>query len=98
MNADSGGFLQKQLIERRIHTGIANPGDDWIKQDHNGRVARLVYKVRMRCNNNHFGFNCTKFCEPRTDHFGHYTCDRNGNKKCMDGWMGKDCEKRKLRS
>lgn len=35
---------------------------------------------------------CTKFCRPRDDFFGHYTCDQYGNKACLDGWMGKECK------
>ena len=34
--------------------------------------------------------SCTKFCEARDDALGHYTCDANGDKECLDGYIGPD--------
>lgn len=33
-----------------------------------------------------------KFCRPRDDNFGHYTCDHEGDKVCLPGWNGVNCE------
>ena len=57
-----------------------------------GHVAHLELKIRVRCDENYYSPTCNKFCRPRNDFFGHYTCDQYGNKACMDGWMGKECK------
>lgn len=86
---DYGG----QLIERAAHSGIILPGQDWHTITHNGPTASLIYRIRVVCDDHYYNTTCTKFCRPRNDHFGHYTCDRNGDKVCMQGWMGNNCEK-----
>jgi hypothetical protein len=55
-------------------------------------VAHLELQIRVRCDENYYSATCNKFCRPRNDFFGHYTCDQYGNKACMDGWMGKECK------
>ncbi|XP_039254307.2 protein jagged-1b-like [Styela clava] len=82
---------KSQLIERVVHSGMLNPGDQWHTKQHNGPIAHIEYKIRVRCEEHYYGFNCTKFCRPRNGFFGHFTCDHAGNKKCLDGWMGKEC-------
>lgn len=37
------------LIERSIHTGIINPGDSWQTIMHDGPVARITYRIRVKC-------------------------------------------------
>uniref|UniRef100_H2Z2M2 Delta-like protein n=1 Tax=Ciona savignyi TaxID=51511 RepID=H2Z2M2_CIOSA len=87
----SDGGYTTGLIGRHFYPSILNPGETWHTLRYNGRSVHVEYKVRVRCNDHQFGNNCTKFCKPRSDFFGHYVCDRHGNKKCMDGWMGLDC-------
>lgn len=79
------------LIERSIHTGMINPGDPWQTNLHDGPVARLVYRIRVRCDDNYYGNKCNKLCVPRDDYFGHYRCEPSGAQVCLDGWMGADC-------
>nr|XP_040016603.1 protein jagged-2b isoform X3 [Gasterosteus aculeatus aculeatus] len=81
------------LIERSIHTGMINPGDQWQTILHDGPVARLVYRIRVRCNDNYYSNKCNKLCVPRDDYFGHYRCEPSGARVCLDGWMGSDCRK-----
>ncbi|KAM8831314.1 protein jagged-2b isoform 5-T5 [Spinachia spinachia] len=81
------------LIERSIHTGMINPGDQWQTILHDGPVARLVYRIRVRCNDNYYSNKCNKLCVPRDDYFGHYRCEASGARVCLDGWMGSDCKK-----
>ncbi|XP_034384273.1 protein jagged-2b [Cyclopterus lumpus] len=82
---------EELLIERSIHTGMINPGDQWQTILHDGPVARLVYRIRVRCNNNYYSNKCNKLCVPRDDYFGHYRCEPSGAQVCLDGWMGSDC-------
>ncbi|CAK8692602.1 protein jagged-1b-like [Clavelina lepadiformis] len=84
---------EEQMIERHVHTSMLTPSNQWHAVSHNGPTANIEYRIRVRCNAHHYGFNCTKFCKPRSGFFGHYTCDRNGKKKCLEGWMGEGCTK-----
>lgn len=51
------------------------------------------FSVRVQCSENYFNTTCTTFCRPRNDQFGHYTCGERGNKVCLSGWKGANCEK-----
>lgn len=53
--------------------------------------------VRVQCADNYYNTTCTTFCRPRNDQFGHYTCGKQGNKVCMPGWQGANCEKGEYR-
>uniref|UniRef100_H0VCB6 Delta-like protein n=1 Tax=Cavia porcellus TaxID=10141 RepID=H0VCB6_CAVPO len=80
------------LIERVSHAGMINPEDRWKSLHFSGHVAYLELQIRVRCDENYYSATCNKFCRPRDDFFGHYTCDQYGNKACLDGWMGKECK------
>ncbi|XP_069101729.1 protein jagged-1-like isoform X2 [Argopecten irradians] len=66
------------------------------------RTYRVVVKhrtalsidVRVYCDPNYFGPQCTLFCRPRNDWMGHYTCNGNGAKVCNKGWQGQNCNRR----
>ncbi|KAI9551524.1 serrate [Daphnia sinensis] len=92
----SGDSGSRREIERAVYSGILEPSADWHSLTHegsgvNGHV-RLTYRVRVQCEPNYYNATCTKFCRPRNDMFGHYECDRNGDKTCMPGWTGATCE------
>lgn len=74
------------LIERSIHKGMINPGEEKQKEEYKGSVARLEYTIRVRCDEHYYGSKCNKVCRPRDDYFGHYVCDQLGNRECMEGW------------
>uniref|UniRef100_A0A3Q0S2K2 Delta-like protein n=1 Tax=Amphilophus citrinellus TaxID=61819 RepID=A0A3Q0S2K2_AMPCI len=63
----------------------------WHRVKHAGPVAQFHFQVRLSCDEHYYGFGCNKFCRPRDDFFGHYECDHNGNKTCLEGWSGPDC-------
>uniref|UniRef100_A0A8C5QP46 Delta-like protein n=1 Tax=Leptobrachium leishanense TaxID=445787 RepID=A0A8C5QP46_9ANUR len=79
------------LIDRVTHAGVINPDDQWTPLPLNGHVSHFDIKIRVKCDENYYGSMCNKFCRPRDDFVGHYICDHNGNKACMEGWMGHDC-------
>lgn len=87
-----------KLIEKASHSGMINPSPHWQKLTHNGPVAQYEYQIRVSCDEHYYGFGCNKFCRPRDEFFGHYTCDYNGNKTCLEGWSGPDCNTGKCRS
>lgn len=80
------------VIEEASYSGIVLPGPVWHTLDHQGKNAHLAYRVRVQCADHYYNATCTKFCRPRNDIFGHYTCDENGDKVCIQGWKGVDCE------
>uniref|UniRef100_A0A8C7ZF66 Delta-like protein n=1 Tax=Oryzias sinensis TaxID=183150 RepID=A0A8C7ZF66_9TELE len=80
-----------KLIEKASLSGMINPSQIWQRRTHNGPIAQFEYQIRVRCDDHYFGFGCNKFCRPRDEFFGHYTCDGNGNKTCLEGWSGPDC-------
>ncbi|KAM8860063.1 protein jagged-1b [Spinachia spinachia] len=80
-----------RLIEKASHSAMINPSPQWQKLTHNGPVAQFEYQIRVSCDEHYYGFGCNKFCRPRDEFFGHYTCDYNGNKTCLEGWSGSDC-------
>lgn len=51
-----------------------------------------LFSVRVQCSENYFNTTCTTFCRPRNDQFGHFTCGERGNKVCLSGWKGANCE------
>uniref|UniRef100_A0A1I8HSG3 Delta-like protein n=1 Tax=Macrostomum lignano TaxID=282301 RepID=A0A1I8HSG3_9PLAT len=55
------------------------------------RHHRLSITYWYTCHSHYYGLDCNTLCKPRNDSTGHYTCDSNGNKVCMSGWMGTNC-------
>ncbi|MEQ2255353.1 Protein jagged-1 [Ilyodon furcidens] len=81
-----------QLIERVLLSSMLNPGEQWQTYRHHGRILSLEYWLRFRCDSNYYGPFCNKFCRPRDDFFGHFSCDPSGSKVCMEGWTGPECK------
>ncbi|XP_057188255.1 protein jagged-1a isoform X1 [Triplophysa rosa] len=90
-NDSSTGSINGQVIEKAVQSGMINPNHQWQVLKHNGPVAQFQYQIRVTCDEHYFGLGCNKFCRPRDDFFGHYTCDHNGNKTCLEGWAGPEC-------
>uniref|UniRef100_A0A8C9SXT2 Delta-like protein n=1 Tax=Scleropages formosus TaxID=113540 RepID=A0A8C9SXT2_SCLFO len=81
----------REIIEKAVHSGMINPNRQWQTLKYNGPVAQFEFQIRVTCDEHYYGFGCNKFCRPRDEFFGHYTCDHNGNKTCLEGWTGPDC-------
>ncbi|KAI5746741.1 hypothetical protein M8J77_006970 [Diaphorina citri] len=79
-------------IEEASFSGILLPSAEWHTLNHKGKTARITYRVRVQCDLHYFNSTCTTFCRPRDDKFGHFTCDSNGDKVCIAGWKGTNCE------
>ncbi|XP_033943953.1 protein jagged-1a-like isoform X2 [Pseudochaenichthys georgianus] len=90
-NDSSSGNVGGVMIEKAVLSGMINPSRQWQSLQHTGPVAQFHFQVRLSCDEHYYGFGCNKFCRPRDDFFGHYECDHNGNKTCLDGWAGLDC-------
>jgi jagged-like protein len=68
------------------NSGILLPGLEWHTRTHNGPTASLIYRIRVVCDVHYYNTTCTKFCRPRNDFFGHYTCDSHGDKVCLESF------------
>ncbi|KAL0868793.1 hypothetical protein ABMA27_007159 [Loxostege sticticalis] len=80
------------LIEEAWWSGIVEPGAEWHALRHAGAAAAVAYRVRVLCLPNYYNATCTTFCRPRDDKFGHYSCSASGDKQCLPGWQGTNCE------
>ena len=49
-------------------------------------VISLSYATRIECATNYYQSDCSVYCIPTNDTTGHYTCDSNGNKICLQGY------------
>ncbi|XP_072239661.1 protein jagged-1b-like [Leuresthes tenuis] len=92
LNNDSSSSVGGAVIEKAFYSGMISPSQQWKRLEHNGPVAQFHFQVRLSCDEHYYGFGCNKFCRPRDDFFGHYECDHNGNKTCLEGWSGPDCK------
>lgn len=77
---------EELLIQRSIYKGMINPGEEKLTVASQSAGARLEYAIRVRCDEHYYGPKCNKVCRPRDDYFGHYVCDHQGERECMEGW------------
>ena len=87
---DVGG--SDQLIEKQTVQNWLQPSNQWKDIKHNGKNALFEYKIKVECDANYYGVNCAKNCEPRDDLYGHFTCDSDGKRVCLDHWQGEYCD------
>ncbi|XP_073818444.1 protein serrate isoform X2 [Musca autumnalis] len=83
----------ERLIEETSFSSVILPSPEWKTLDHIGRNARITYRVRVQCAATYYNTTCTTFCRSRNDRFGHYDCGPQGEKICLNGWTGDNCEK-----
>lgn len=69
-------------------------GEDWSQDVHFGEQSELRYSFHVFCDDFYFGDGCADYCRPRDDTLGHYTCDEEGNRICLQGWKGNYCSER----
>ncbi|XP_055679590.1 protein serrate [Lutzomyia longipalpis] len=85
--------VSERLIEETTFSGVIFPSQEWHTLNPKGKNANITYRVRVQCDENYYNTTCTTFCRPRNDTFGHYTCGEKGDKMCLNGWQGVNCEK-----
>ncbi|WAR20538.1 DLLD-like protein [Mya arenaria] len=79
--------ISRLAVQRELQVG-----SEWSNFIHKTDKTELEYRYRVRCDTNYYDAGCSKLCRPRDDHFGHYTCDENGDIVCMKGWLGQFCD------
>ncbi|XP_030008652.1 delta-like protein C [Sphaeramia orbicularis] len=94
-NAESSGLdstgNQNNLISRLATRRRLTVGEDWAQDVHFGNQSELRYSYHVVCNEYYHGDACSAYCRPRNDTFGHYTCDEEGSRRCLEGWRGEYC-------
>ena len=81
------------VVEQSKHSSVLLPGPEWHTVTYSGPAASITYRVRVQCAEHYYGAACTRFCQPRDDIHGHYTCTSlTGEKVCLPGWIGTNCE------
>jgi hypothetical protein len=86
---------QNNLVSRLATRRRLAIGEDWSQDVHFGEQSELRYSYHVFCDEYYFGDSCAEYCRPRDDTLGHYTCDEEGNKHCLEGWKGNYCSDRK---
>ncbi|KAI7800770.1 DeltaC [Triplophysa rosa] len=66
-------------------------GDDWSQDVHIGEQSQMRFSYRVVCDEFYHGEDCSDFCRPRDDPFGHFNCDAAGKRICLLGWKGEYC-------
>ncbi|KAK2716495.1 hypothetical protein QYM36_006848, partial [Artemia franciscana] len=87
----SSATAVSRLIEQTIYSGLLLPSGEWHTLVHNGRVATFTYRVRVQCDEYYYDDTCMTLCRPRNDIFGHFICTEKGEKACLEGWEGPNC-------
>lgn len=86
---------QNNLVSRLATKRRLAIGEDWSQDVHFGEQSELRYSYHVFCDEFYFGDGCADYCRPRDDTLGHYTCDEEGNRICLEGWKGNYCSERK---
>ncbi|KAL5274666.1 DLL4 family protein [Megaselia abdita] len=92
MNEISQKSLTADIISRLSKQGVLEASSEWTtEQLYDTQYTKLMYDMRVSCDVNYYGGNCSKLCKPQ-DHesFGHFTCSETGDIICLSGWQDKD--------
>lgn len=82
----------RELIYRLRKQRSVEVGSSWKQFTRTENTMTLEYAYKVECDKYYYGAGCVSFCRPRDDQFGHYVCDENGEKVCMQGWKGDYCD------
>ncbi|KAH9392787.1 Protein jagged-2 [Tyrophagus putrescentiae] len=94
-NSAAHGGVNRFVVEDEF----AVPGTGWKPRTFHAKDGRIVsIRFRVDCDPYYHAEDCATFCRTRNDTFGHYGCSQAGQKVCLDGWKGENCDKPKCRS
>ena len=96
LNTGSDFLVDDIIINKDLTPSIGNLP----RASYNGahRKVSMDMSFTLRCSPKFYGSECIVFCAPVDDSTGHFTCDANGDKVCLDGWTDTigSCLTRKL--
>jgi len=84
---------ENEVLPESSSLAESGNGGAWTSRFQRSLRSAIVYRFRVRCAQNYFGDGCTTFCRPRDDQWGHYNCSAAGQKVCLEGWFGLECER-----
>nr|ABG00198.1 Delta [Paracentrotus lividus] len=87
----SNDGTRRRLETLRIHRAL-NVSSEWSNYTYPTLLHTLDYSYRVVCGDNFYGPKCSEACTPKDDIFGHYLCNNQGERVCMDGWEGTWCD------
>lgn len=82
---------QNRLLSRVASPRRQSVGEQWSQDLQQGNQSELAFSYRVVCIENYHGNDCSVFCRPRDDDFGHFRCDPEGRRRCLEGWSGQYC-------
>ncbi|XP_039768109.1 delta-like protein 3 [Ornithorhynchus anatinus] len=83
---DAQNLISRLATRRRLAVG-----EPWSQDVHVGEGGELRFSYHVLCDPHYYGDSCSRHCRPRHDAFGHYSCDDEGNRVCLEGWRGEYC-------
>lgn len=88
---DSGNLITELIGHDESTASISSTYTNITLMDSHER--KLDLRWRVVCATDYYGSNCSVYCKAMNDSGGHYTCDSNGNKECLRGWVlpGSNC-------
>lgn len=99
-HVDDGAIGQQQevgndgnLVARFLVPIVANPMENTstsresIHKDIRNLGPHIRIRFELRCAEDFYGEGCTRACVGRDDAGGHYSCDAEGNRRCMGGYQ-----------
>jgi Delta serrate ligand len=96
----------QELVQTGVGAGASQPSSSTTTTDVRGQPGyasrrqmspmQMSFWYRVVCSPDYYGPGCSTSCFDRNDRFGHYVCNANGTKICMNGWTGRYCDRRKL--
>ncbi|XP_072170703.1 uncharacterized protein [Diadema setosum] len=81
---------RRLLARLRTHRSL-NVSTVWSNFTYITPTHSLDYSYRVVCAQNFYGSKCERECIPRNDSFGHYRCNNQGERVCLEGWRGDWC-------
>nr|XP_020828112.1 delta-like protein 3 [Phascolarctos cinereus] len=81
----------RSLLSRLAGRHRLAVGGPWAQDAKQAGGWELLFSYRVRCEPHYYGPACARLCRPRDDPLGHFYCGANGERVCMDGWVGDMC-------
>ena len=91
-DGEKGGDDDKTIgtVFVRLSSSQLFPGDSFTTRTVYipwSRNMQIELSFRVLCADNYYGPSCTLFCQDHNDDNGHYYCDDDGNRVCLDGYQ-----------
>nr|ADK93982.1 delta [Eucidaris tribuloides] len=83
----------RRLLARLRTQQYLNVSTEWSNFTYPTDTHSLSISYRVICQPDSYGSKCNVPCEPRDDQYGHYRCNNEGQKECLEGWDGNWCER-----